>query len=119
MQPQNTESTFGHEEHILGFHTLCLFSILESHQTSWGEPWPGVLPAALFGFRPKCSTWGQSKKINRMISVHFQGKLFNITVIHVYTPTTDAKEAEVDWFCEDLQDLLELIQKKKKVSFSS
>ena len=50
-----------------------------------------------------------------MISVHFQGKPFtNITVIQVYTPTTDAKEAEVDWFCEDLQDLLELIPKKKK-----
>ena len=50
-----------------------------------------------------------------MISVHFQGKPFtNITVIQVYTPTTDAKEAEVDWFCEDLQDLLERIPKKKK-----
>ena len=52
-----------------------------------------------------------------MISVRFQGKPFNITVIQVYIPTTDAKEAEVDWFCEDLQDLLEIIQKKKKMSF--
>ena len=43
-----------------------------------------------------------------MISVHFQGKLFNITVIQVYAPTTNAKEAEVEWFYEDLQDLLEL-----------
>ena len=47
-----------------------------------------------------------------MISVCFQGKPFNITVIQVYTLTTDAKEAEVDWFYEDLQDLLELTPKK-------
>ena len=43
-----------------------------------------------------------------MISVHFQGKPFNITVIQVYAPTSDTKEAEVKWFYEDLQDLLEL-----------
>ena len=47
-----------------------------------------------------------------MISVHFQGKLFNITVIKVYAPTTDSKEAEVEQFYEDLQDLLELTPKK-------
>ena len=47
-----------------------------------------------------------------MISVHFQGKSFNITAIQVYAPTTDAKEAEVNWFYEDLQDPLELIHKK-------
>ena len=47
-----------------------------------------------------------------MISVHFQGKPFNITVIQVYAPTTNAKEAEVNWFYEDLQDLLELTPKK-------
>jgi len=44
-----------------------------------------------------------------MISVHFQGKSLNITVIQIYAPTTDAKEAEVEWFYKDLQDLLELI----------
>ena len=49
-----------------------------------------------------------------MISVHFQGELFNITVIQVYDTTTNAKEAEVEWSCEDPQDLLELKQKKKK-----
>ena len=43
-----------------------------------------------------------------MISVHFQGKPFNITVIQVYAPTTIAEEAEVDLFCEDQQHLLEL-----------
>ena len=47
-----------------------------------------------------------------MISICFQGKPFNITVIHVYAPTTNAKEAEVEGFCEDLQDLLELTPKK-------
>ena len=47
-----------------------------------------------------------------MISVHFQGKLFNITVIQVCALITDAKETEVDQFCEDLQDLLELTPKK-------
>ena len=47
-----------------------------------------------------------------MISVRFQGKPFNITVIQVYTPTTDAEEAEVDQFYEDLQDLLELTPRK-------
>ena len=43
-----------------------------------------------------------------MISVHFQGRLFNITVIQVYAPTSNAEEAEVEWFYEDVQDLLEL-----------
>ena len=46
-----------------------------------------------------------------MISVHFQGKPFNITVIQVYAPTSNAEEAEVEWFYEDLQDL-ELTPKK-------
>ena len=48
-----------------------------------------------------------------MIFVRFQGKPLNITVIQVYAPTTNAEEAEVEWFYEDLQDLLELIKKKK------
>src|SRR5574341_636225 len=47
-----------------------------------------------------------------MISVHFQGKLFNITVIQVYAPTSNTEEAEVERFYEDLQDLLELTPKK-------
>ena len=47
-----------------------------------------------------------------MISVHLQGKPLNITVIQVYAPTRNAEEAEVEWFCEDLQDLLELTPKK-------
>ena len=55
---------------------------------------------------------GCNLKNNRMISVRLQGKPFNITVIQVYTPTSNAEEAEVEWFYEDLQDLLEPIPKK-------
>ena len=51
-------------------------------------------------------------KNDRMISVRFQGKPFNITVIQVYAPTRNAEEAEVEQFYEDLQDLLELTPKK-------
>ena len=47
-----------------------------------------------------------------MISAHFQGKPFNVTVIQAYAPTSNAEEPEVEWFCEDLQDLLELTHKK-------
>ena len=47
-----------------------------------------------------------------MIPLRFQGKLFNITVIQIYVPTTNAKEAEVEWFYDDLQDLLEVTPKK-------
>ena len=46
-----------------------------------------------------------------MISVHFQGKPFNITIIQVYAPTNNAEETEVEWFYKDLQDLLELTPK--------
>ena len=56
-------------------------------------------------------------KNDRMISVRFQGKPFNITVIQVYAPTGNAEEAEVERFYEDLQDLLE-VTPKKKMSFS-
>ena len=47
-----------------------------------------------------------------MIFVHFQGKPFNITVTQVYAPTSNTEEAEVEWFYEDLQDVLELTPKK-------
>ena len=47
-----------------------------------------------------------------MIPVHFQGKPFNITVVHVYVPTSNAEKAEIEQFYEDLQDLLELTPKK-------
>ena len=56
---------------------------------------------------------GCNLKSNRMISVHFQGKPFNITVTQVYAPTSTAEKAEVEWFYEDLQDLLELTHQKR------
>ena len=55
---------------------------------------------------------GCNLKNDRMISVHFQGKPFNVIVIQFYTPTTNAEEAEADQFYEDLQNLLELTQKE-------
>ena len=58
--------------------------------------------------RNRNAVLGCNLKNDRMISVRFQGKPFNITVIQVYAPTSIAEEAEVDWFSEDLQDLLEL-----------
>ena len=62
--------------------------------------------------RVRNAVLGCNLKNDRMISVHFQGKPFNITVIQVYAPTSKAEEAEVEWFYEDLQDLLELTSKK-------
>ena len=55
---------------------------------------------------------GYNLKNGRMISVHFQGKLFNIILIQVYALTSNTEEAEVKWFYEDLQDLLELTPEK-------
>ena len=55
---------------------------------------------------------GCNLKNDKIISVHFQGKPFNMTVIQVYAPTSNAEEAEVEWLYEDLQDLLELTPKK-------
>ena len=55
---------------------------------------------------------GCNLKNDKIISLHFQGKPFNITVIQVYAPTSNAEEAEVEWFYEDLQDLLELTPTK-------
>ena len=55
---------------------------------------------------------GSNLKNDRMISVHFQGKPFNIMVIQVYATTSNAEEAEVEWFYKDLQDLLDLTPPK-------
>ena len=74
--------------------------------------------ALIVNKRVQNAVLGCDLKNNRMISVHFQGKPFNITVIQVYAPTTNAEEAEAEWFYEDLQDLLELTPPKKR-SFSS
>ena len=68
--------------------------------------------AIMVNKRVRNAVLGCNLKNNRLISVHFQGKPFNITVIQVYAPTSNAEEAEVEQFCEDLQDLLELTPKK-------
>ena len=62
--------------------------------------------------RVRNAVLGCNLKNDRMISVCFQGKPFNITVILVYAPTSNAEEADIERFCEDLQDLLELTPKK-------
>ena len=66
--------------------------------------------------RVRNTVLGCNLKKDRMISVRFQGKPFNITVIQVYTPSSNAEEAEVECFYEDLQDLLELTHKKDVLS---
>ena len=68
--------------------------------------------AIILNKRVQNAVLGCNLKNNRMICVRFQGKPFNITVIQVYAPTSNAEEAEVEWFYEDLQDLLELTPKK-------
>ena len=72
--------------------------------------------AIMVNKRVQNAVLGCNLKNNRMISVRFQGKPFDITVIQVYTSTSNAEEAEVERFYEDLQDLLELTP--KKMSFS-
>ena len=67
--------------------------------------------AIMVNKRVRNAVLGCNLKNNRMISVHLQGKPFNITVIEVYAPTSNAEEAKVEWFYEDLQDLLELTPK--------
>ena len=62
--------------------------------------------------RVRNAVFGCNLKNDRMISVHFQGKPFKITVIQVYAPISNAEEAEVEQFYEDLQDLLELTPQK-------
>ena len=68
--------------------------------------------AIIVNKRVQNAVLGCNLKNYRMISVHFQGKPFNITVIQVYALTSNTEEAQVEWFCEDLQDLLELTPKK-------
>ena len=68
--------------------------------------------AIMVNKRVQNAVLGCKLKNNRMSSVRFQSKPFNITVIQAYAPTSNVEEAEVEWFYEDLQDLLELTPKK-------
>ena len=72
--------------------------------------------AIIVNKRVQNAVLGCTLKNDKMISVHFQVKPFNMTGIQVYALTSNAEEAEVEWFCEDLEDLLELTP--KKMSFS-
>ena len=83
-------------------YTYCGQGSLRRNEGSLTKYWNAVL--------------GCNLKNNRMISVCFKGKLFNITVIQAYVPTTNAEEAEVEWFYEDLQDLLEWTPKEETSS---
>ena len=69
--------------------------------------------AIMVNKRIRNAVLGCNLKNDRMISIRFQGKPFNITVIQVYAPTNNAEEAEVEWFYEGLQGLLELTPKKR------
>ena len=72
--------------------------------------------AIMVNKRVQNAVLGCNLKNDRMISVHFQDKPFNITAIQVYAPTTNVKEADVEWFYEYLPDLLELIPQKYVLS---
>ena len=73
--------------------------------------------AIIVNERVQNAVLGCDLKNDRMSSVNFQGKTFNFTVMQVYAPTTNAKEDDIEWLYEDLQDLLELTP--KPMSFSS
>ena len=69
--------------------------------------------AIIVNKRVRNAVLGCNLKNDRMISVRLQGKPLNITVIQIYAPTSNAEETEVEWFYEDLQDLLELTPQKR------
>ena len=72
--------------------------------------------AIIVNKRVRNAVLGCNLKNDRMISIRFQGKQFNITVIQAYAPTSNAEEGEIEWFCEDLQDLIELTPPKYVLS---
>ena len=92
-------------------HSLGKNPLEEIEQPSWTTKESEMQYLGTCPFLSTC-TKGHKCGAGQMISVRFQGKPFNITVIPVYAPTTNAQEAEADWFCDDLQDLLELTPKK-------
>ena len=77
------------------------------------EPLTSNRVAIIVNKRVQKAVLGYNLKNDRMNSVHFQGKPGTLTVIHIYAPTSNAEEADLEWFYEDLQDLLELTPKKR------
>ena len=68
--------------------------------------------AIIVNKRVRNAVLGCNLKNDRMVSVWLQGKPFNITVMQIHSPTSNAEKAEVEWFCEDVQDLLKLTPKR-------
>ena len=85
---------------------MTIISTTAGRNPSEEMEWPS------WSTRVQNAVLGCNLKNDRMISVRFQGKPFSITVIQIYAPTSNAEEAEVERFYEDLQDLLELTSKK-------
>ena len=85
---------------------MTIISTTAGRNPSEEMEWPS------WSTRVRNAVLGCKLKNDRMISVCFQGKQFNITVIQAYCPTSNTEEAEVEWFYEDLQDFLELTPKK-------
>ena len=85
---------------------MTIISTTAGRNPSEEMEWPS------WSTRVQNAVLGYNLKNDRMISVHFQGKPFNIMVIQVYAPTSNTEEAEVEQFYEDLKDLLELTPKK-------
>ena len=105
----------------VGFLGLVLMgrAILSKSLIQFSVDGWGCVPSLLFNLRPNygvLAVLGCNLKSDRMISVHFQGKPFNITIIQLYAPASNAEEAEVEWFYEDLQGLLKLTPKKDAFS---
>ena len=90
---------------------MNLTQIIIISTTAGGNPLEEMGVAIMVNKRVRNAVLGCNLKSDRIISVHFPVKPFNITVIQVYAPTSNAEEAEVEWFYEDLQDFLELNQK--------
>ena len=92
-----------------GWTIIDLYMVDDHYTYFWGqESLRRKIVALIVNIRVQNTVLGCSLKSDRMISVHFQGKPLNITVLQVYVPTSNAKEAEVEWFYEDLQDFPEL-----------
>ena len=99
---------------VLKWAGMGEFSSNDDYIYYWGQESLGRNGVALIvNKRVQCAVFGCNLKSDRMMSVRFQGKPFNITAIQVYVPSTNAKEAEVEQFHE-VQDLLEHQKKKKK-----